>query len=151
MTYSYSFSHELQTEWTWSERYATQAGLDYLTHVIERFDLARDIELGTRVMRVAFDEVAGRWTIETDRGTTYAPKYCVMATGCLSVPYMPKFSGLDRFGGDWCHTGDWPAEGVDFTDKRVAVVGTGSSGVQSIPIIAQQAKHLTVFQRTANF
>jgi cyclohexanone monooxygenase len=152
MTYSYSFSEDLQREWSWSQRYAKQAEiLRYINHVVDRFDLERDIELNTTVNRALCDQGGGRWTIETDRGDAFVAPICVMATGCLSVPHMPKFEGIEDFCGDWYHTADWPEAGVDFVGKHVAVVGTGSSGVQSIPVIAQQAKHLTVFQRTANF
>ncbi len=152
MTYSYSFSDEIQLEWQWSERYAAQAEiLRYIDYVVDRLDMRRDMQFETRVTGAVFDEAAKRWRIETDCGELYAAKYCVMATGCLSIPDPPKFKGLERFRGAWYHTASWPQKGVDFTDLRVGVIGTGSSGVQSIPIIAEQAAHLTVFQRTANY
>jgi cyclohexanone monooxygenase len=151
LDYSYSFSHELQQEWAWSERYASQPEiLRYLEHVADRFDLRRDVQLRTRVTSAAFDEQAGRWEIVTDRGAASA-RFCVLATGCLSVPQAPDLPGLADFQGRQFHTARWPHEGVDFTARRVGVVGTGSSGVQSIPLIARQAAHLFVFQRTPSF
>ncbi|MCB1509616.1 MAG: NAD(P)/FAD-dependent oxidoreductase [Hyphomicrobiaceae bacterium] len=152
MEYSYSFDDDLQQEWHWPERYGTQPEiLRYVNHVAERFDLMRDVELNTRVKTAHFDAATGRWTITTDTGVTATAPYIIMATGNLSTPQKPNFPGLDSFKGEWHHTGLWPPEGVDFTGKRAGIIGTGSSGVQSIPHIAQQAKHLTVFQRTANF
>jgi len=150
--YSYSFSPELDAEWIWSERYASQPELlAYLNYVADRFDLRRDIQLETRVTAAHFDEAANRWTITTDRGETLTARYCVMATGCLSAPNDPSFPGAETFKGPTWHTGRWPKEGVDFTGQTVAVIGTGSSAIQSIPQIAAQAKHVTVFQRTPNF
>jgi cation diffusion facilitator CzcD-associated flavoprotein CzcO len=152
MDYSYSFSEELQQEWHWSERYAAQPEiLAYINHVVDRFDLRRDIEFNTRVIEAVFDEAIGRWSISTDRGERVGAQFCIMATGCLSAAQMPRFPGLETFEGDRYHTGHWPHEGVDFTERRVAVIGTGSSAIQSIPIIAEQAAHLFVFQRTPNF
>jgi cyclohexanone monooxygenase len=152
LEYSYSFSPELDAEWKWSERYATQPELmAYLNHVADRFDLRRDIQLDTRVTTARFDERANRWTIATDRGDTVQARYCVMATGCLSVANEVAFPGADRFEGETYRTSHWPHEGVDFSGKRVAVIGTGSSAIQSIPLIAEQAAQVTVFQRTPNF
>jgi cyclohexanone monooxygenase len=152
LEYSYSFSDELQQEWHWPERYGTQPEiLRYVNHVADRFDLRRDIEFNTRVKQAAFDSRTNTWTVKTDTGKTATARYCIMATGNLSTPRKPNIPGLDGFKGKWYHTGLWPHEGVDFTGLRVGVIGTGSSGVQSIPIIAKQAKHLYVFQRTANF
>jgi len=152
MDYSYSFSDELQQEWCWSERYASQPEiLRYIDHVAERFDLRRDIQLGTRVTGAAFDDGTGRWAIDTDRGDRVSAVFCIMATGCLSDAQLPAIEGRETFAGRWYHTGRWPHEGVDFTGQRVGVIGTGSSAIQSIPIIAQQAAHLFVFQRTPNF
>ncbi|MCH7706952.1 MAG: NAD(P)/FAD-dependent oxidoreductase [Myxococcales bacterium] len=149
--YSYQFSEELQQEWEWSERYATQPEiLRYVEHVAERFDLLPHVELNTRVNSATFDETTGRWSVETDRSVVSA-QFCIMATGCLSSMNTPDFKGLDRFEGSWFHTGRWPHQGVDFTDQRVGMIGTGSSAIQSIPLIAQEASHLTVFQRTANY
>ena len=152
MEYSYSFSDELQQEWHWPERYGTQPEiLKYINHVADRFDLRRDIEFNTRVKEADFDRKTSTWTVTTDKGHTATARFCIMATGNLSTPRKPNYPGLASFEGKWYHTGLWPHEGVDFTGLRVGVIGTGSSGVQSIPIIAKQAKHLYVFQRTANF
>jgi len=150
--YSYSFSPELDAEWVWSERYATQPELlNYLNHVADRFDLRRDIQLETRVLAAVFDETTGRWSVTTDRDQRLSARYCVMATGCLSVPNEPNFPGAETFEGQSWHTGRWPKDGVDFTGQNVAVIGTGSSAIQSIPLIAAQADQVTVFQRTPNF
>jgi len=152
LEYSYSFSPELEQDWHWPERYGTQPQiLEYIEHVADRFDLRKDVTLNTRVQTASFDSTANLWTITIDTGETVSAPYLVMATGNLSTPRVPDFPGLDGFKGDFYHTGLWPHEGVDFTGQRVAVIGTGSSGVQSIPHIAEQAKHLHVFQRTANF
>ncbi|MEK7216732.1 MAG: NAD(P)/FAD-dependent oxidoreductase, partial [Chloroflexota bacterium] len=134
------------------DRYGTQPQiLEYIEHVADRLDLRRDVTLDTRVLTANFDSAANLWTITTDQGDTVSAPYIVMATGNLSTPRVPDFPGLSSFQGESYHTGLWPHEGVDFTGKRVAIIGTGSSGVQSIPYIAEQAKHLHVFQRTANF
>jgi cyclohexanone monooxygenase len=153
MDYSYSFSEELQQEWRWSERYAPQPEiLRYIDHVAERFDLRRDITLSTRIIEAVFDEAAARWILVTDRGDRVSARFCVMATGCLSVPQEPEvIEGSGRFKGEWFQTSRWPHEGVDFSGKRVGIIGTGSSAIQSIPIIAKEAAHLFVFQRTPNF
>ena len=149
--YSYQFSEELQQEWDWSERYASQPEiLRYLNHVADRFALRPDIQLNTRVRAAHFDEAAQRWSIETADARISA-KYCIMATGCLSSTNIPAFNGLDSFAGAYYHTGNWPHEGVDFTAKRVGVIGTGSSAIQAIPVIAKESEHLFVFQRTANY
>jgi cyclohexanone monooxygenase len=150
--YSFSFDEELELEWEWTERYASQPELlKYANHVADRFDLNRDIQLKTRVTSARFDEASKRWNVETDKGDKVSAKFVVMATGCLSVPKEPDLPGLKNFKGPSYHTGRWPHEGVDFTGKRVAVIGTGSSAIQSIPQIARQASQLTVFQRTPNF
>ena len=152
MQYSYQFSPELQQEWRWSERYAAQPEiLTYANHVADRFDLRRDIQLETRVLKATFDEAANRWTLETSDGKTTNAQVCIMATGCLSSTNTPKFKGLDSFKGPTYHTGNWPHEKVDFTGRTVAMIGTGSSAIQSIPLIAAEAEHLTIFQRTANY
>ena len=152
MEYSYSFDPDLEQEWKWPERYGTQPEiLRYIDHVVERFDLMRDVELNTRIIKANFNEGSGLWTLTTEAGKTVTAPYCIMATGTLSTPKKPELPGIDNFEGDWYHTGLWPKEGVDFTGKRVGIIGTGSSGVQSIPHLAAQAKELTVFQRTANF
>ena len=150
--YSYQFDEALQQEWDWSERYAAQPELlRYANHVADRFDLRRDIEFDARVVRAAFDEAQERWVIETNRGARLTATYCIMATGCLSAPNLPQLTGLETFQGACYHTGCWPHEEVSFAGKRVAVIGTGSSAVQSIPIIAAQADAIIVFQRTANY
>ena len=152
LEYAYTFSHELDEDWRWSERYSTQPELlRYFEHVADRFDLKRDIRFETRVTAATFDEDANRWTIVSDRGDRVSAKFCVMATGVLSVTKDPDFPGVETFAGKSYHTGRWPHEGVDFSGQRVAVVGTGSSAIQTIPQIAAQAAHLTVFQRTANY
>jgi cyclohexanone monooxygenase len=149
--YSYQFDPALEQEWDWSERYAAQPELlRYARHVADRFDLRRDIEFNSRIRTARFDAARRDWVVESDRGRTTA-RFCIMATGCLSSPNLPSFKGLESFKGDRYHTGNWPHENVDFTGKRVAVIGTGSSAVQSIPIIARQARHLFVFQRTPNY
>ena len=152
LQYSYSFSEELQQEWVWTERYPSQAEIQrYINHVADRFALWSDIQLQTRVTAAQFDEAAQRWAVRTDCGDRVSARFVIMATGCLSAARVPDIKGLSSFGGRWFHTGDWPKEGVDFTGLRVGVVGTGSSGIQAIPVIAQQAAHLHVFQRTPNF
>ena len=155
MEYSYQFSKELQQDWHWTERYSPQAEiLAYVNHVTDRFGLRDGIQFDTRVERATFDEASSRWLVETvhgDRRDRVSARFCVMATGCLSSANTPDFEGRDDFAGATYHTGRWPHEGVDFTGQRVGVIGTGSSGIQSIPIIAEEAAHLTVFQRTPNY
>lgn len=150
--YSYSFSEELEQEWRWSERYATQPEiLRYINHVADRFDLRRDVHLHQRMTRAVWDEAAGRWSVHTEAGARWNARYLVMATGQLSTTKNPELPGQEEFSGEIHHTARWPHEPVDFTGKRVGIIGTGSSGMQMIPIVAQQAAHLTVFQRTPNF
>ena len=152
LEYSYSFDEQLQQDWKWPERYGTQPEiLKYINHVADRFDLRRDVQLNTRIASAVFDGAANQWILRTRDGEEIHARYCVMAAGNLSTPRVPDFKGIETFKGRWYHSGLWPHAGVDFTELRVGVIGTGSSGVQMIPIIAQQAKHLTVFQRTANF
>jgi cyclohexanone monooxygenase len=152
MQYSYSFSNELQQEWEWSERYAPQPEiLKYANHVADRFNLRSDIQLDTRVDQAVFDERANTWSVTTSDGKTVNAKFVVLATGCLSNARMPDIKGLADFKGKVYHTGHWPHEPVDFKGLRVGVIGTGSSAIQSVPVIAEQASQLTVFQRTANF
>ena len=152
MQYAYSFSPELEQEWVWSEKYATQPEiLRYAQHVAERFDLRRDIEFDTTVDSAVFDESNHQWRIETSEGRTISANFCVMATGCLSTTNTPHFEGLDSFKGAIYHTGNWPHETVDFSGEKVGVIGTGSSAIQAIPLIAKQAKHLYVFQRTPHY
>jgi cation diffusion facilitator CzcD-associated flavoprotein CzcO len=150
--YSYQFSAELQQEWEWTERFATQPEiLRYLNHVADRFDLRRDVQFGTRVEAATYDEPANQWTVRTADGTEVTAHFVIMATGCLSSANLPRFPGLESFAGQIYHTGGWPHAGVDFSGQRVGVIGTGSSGVQSIPVIAEQADELYVFQRTAAY
>ena len=150
--YSYSFDKDLEQEWDWTEIMAAQPEiLEYANHVADRFELRKDIQFQTRVDSAVFDENSNRWTVVTEGGQTYTARFCVMATGCLSVPNTPRIDGQDNFAGSVYHTGNWPEGGVDFSDAAVGIIGTGSSGIQSIPVIAEQAKHLTVFQRTPNY
>lgn len=159
MEYSYGFSEDLEQAWVWSERYAPQPEiLRYINHVADRFDLRDDIQLNTKVLSAHYIEAgassgadAGRWRITTDDGEIWTGAFCIMATGCLSSTNTPDIPGLDTFAGEMHHTSRWPHEGVDFAGKRVGVIGTGSSGIQSVPVIAESAQHLTVFQRTANY
>jgi cation diffusion facilitator CzcD-associated flavoprotein CzcO/acetyl esterase/lipase len=150
--YSYSFDPGLDRDWEWSEKYATQAEiLAYLEHVADRYDLRRDIRFSTRVESATWDDPGRRWRLRTDRGDGLTCRFYVMAGGCLSLPKTPDIEGAGRFRGEVYWTSRWPHEGVDLTGKRVAVIGTGSSGIQCIPLIAAQASRLTVFQRTPNF
>lgn len=151
-SYSYYFSKELVQEWNWTERYPQQPEImRYLNHVADRFDLRRDIQLDTRVKSAHYEAQHNRWQITTEAGEVFHCTYFITAVGCLSSANVPKIAGLNDFAGDWYHTGQWPHEGVDFTGKRVGVVGTGSTGIQAIPVIAAQCRELTVFQRTANY
>ena len=150
--YWYTFSPELMREWEWSERYPGQAEImRYLNFVADKFDLKRSIQFNTRVTAAEYDESANRWRVRTENGETHTAKFLITAVGCLSTANVPDFPGLKDFKGDWYHTGQWPHEGVDFTGKRVGMIGTGSTGIQAAPVIAASAKHLTVFQRTANY
>ena len=152
MAYSYSFSEELEQDWVWTERYASQPEiLKYARHVAERFDLKKDIRFNTRVLKAIFDENNHLWSVTTSNNETFNARFVIMALGCLSSPHLPSIPGLDTFKGNCYHTGFWPHEKVDFTGETVGVIGTGSSATQAIPLIAKKAKHLTVFQRTANF
>jgi cation diffusion facilitator CzcD-associated flavoprotein CzcO len=152
LDYSYSFDPQLEQEWQWTEKYPTQPEiLRYADHVADRFDLRRDIRFETRVESTVWDDAAQRWTVRTDRGDVVSAQFVVHASGCLSIWKKPEVPGLESFRGPWYHTARWPHEGVDFTGQRVGVIGTGSSAIQSIPLIAEQAADLTVFQRTPNF
>ena len=152
MEYSYSFSSELQQEWDWSEVMAGQPEiLEYAGHVADRFNLRPDINFDTRVISAVYDEANQCWSITTDKNQNYQSRYCIMATGCLSVTNTPEIKGANDFSGPIYHTGKWPHEGVDFTDVSVGIIGTGSSGIQAIPVIAENAQHLTIFQRTPNY
>ena len=152
MSYSYSFSAELEREWLWTERYATQAEiLRYLQHVVQRFELRPLIRFRTRLAHARLDDSGARWHLRTATGELLTARFLVMATGCLSEPRLPPIPGLGDFQGRIYQTSRWPHEQIDFSAQRVAVLGTGSSAIQCIPLIAAQAAHLTVFQRTANF
>jgi len=152
MFYSYQFDDALQQEWNWTERYPAQPEiLIYARHVADRFDLKRDIVFETKVTDAVWDDDDTAWTVTTDAGDTYTARFLITAVGCLSAPNVPKIEGLDKFQGELYQTGRWPHEEVDFTGKGVAIIGTGSSAIQAIPVIAEKAKHLYVFQRTANY
>jgi cation diffusion facilitator CzcD-associated flavoprotein CzcO len=152
LLYSYTWSDDLQAEWRWSEKYAPQPEiLAYANHVADRYDLRGAYLFDTRVTTAIFDETRQRWTIETDRGDRIEARFCIMATGCLSVPREPDIAGAANFKGETYVTGRWPHEPVDFTGKRVAMIGTGSSSIQSMPLIAAQASQVYVFQRTPNY
>ncbi|MDF1791266.1 MAG: NAD(P)/FAD-dependent oxidoreductase [Thalassobaculaceae bacterium] len=151
-SYSYYFSDELLKEWQWSERYPQQPEIvRYLNYVADKLDLKRDIQFETSATAARYDEKANLWRVETDTGETVSAKYLITAVGCLSSANVPDIPGRDSFKGQWYHTGQWPHEGVDFTGKRVGQIGTGSTGIQAVPVIAETAKTLTVFQRTANY
>ena len=152
MQYSYSFSDELQQDWSWTERYAAQPEiLHYANHVADRFDLRRDILFETRVTAADYDDHAALWTLRTDQRRAIRARFCVMATGCLSAGRLPDIPGRDAFAGRSFHTSDWPRDPIDFAGQRVGVIGTGSSAIQAIPILAEQAAELVIFQRTPNY
>jgi cation diffusion facilitator CzcD-associated flavoprotein CzcO len=151
-TYGYLFSKELFDEWEWQEHFAGQPEIErYLNHVIGRFDLRRDMRFGVTVTSAVWDELSATWRVTTDDGSTTAARFLVSATGVLSVPYLPDVPGRDVFRGEQHHTGRWPAEPVDFTGKRVAVIGTSSSGVQVVSAVVDQVESLAVYQRSANW
>jgi cation diffusion facilitator CzcD-associated flavoprotein CzcO len=149
LEYSFGFSPELEQEWNWPEVFSAQTDiLRYANHVADRFDLRSDMQFNTRVVRADYLEDEHLWRLSTEQGEQFEAPFCVMATGCLSVPNTPNLPGAESFAGQVLHTGLWPKEPVDLSDKRVGIIGTGSSGVQAIPELAKQAEHLTVFQRT---
>ena len=151
-SYCYSFSEELTREWEWSERYPGPPEiLRYLDHVADRFDLKRDIRFDTRVTSAHYDDAANLWRVSTAAGEAFAAQFLITAVGCLSSANIPSIPGLETFAGRWHHTGRWPHEDVDFRSKRVGLIGTGSTGIQAAPVIAETAAHLLVFQRTANY
>jgi len=151
-SYSYYFDDDLVREWEWSERYPAQPEiLRYLNHVADRYRLRPDIRLNTRVTAARYDASSNRWLVDTDAGERFSVQFLITAVGCLSAANIPDIPGLSDFAGRWYHTGEWPHEGVDFTGKRVGLIGTGSTGIQAAPVIAESAAHLTVFQRTANY
>ena len=152
MQYSYSFDAELQQEWHWPEKFSAQPDiLAYANHVADRFDLRKDIDFDVEVKAAHFNETTRRWRIETDKKDKITAQFLVMATGCISTAQTPNIEGLDNYQGNTYHTGNWPHEKIDFTGQRIAVIGTGSSGIQAIPVLAEEAAHVTVFQRTPNY
>ena len=152
MQYSYSFDEDLQQEWPWPEKFSAQPDiLAYANHVTDRFELRRHIDFNIEVNAAHFESGRRRWKIKTDSGERLTAKYFIMATGCISTAQTPKLNGLASYRGNTYHTGSWPHEKVDFTGERIAVIGTGSSGIQTIPVLAEEAAHVTVFQRTPNY
>ena len=150
--YVFTFDKQMLQEWEWTERYPEQPEiLRYLEYVAKRHDLKRNMQFNTKVTSAEFDEKTNLWTVHTDKGEAVTARYVIAAVGSLSTYNIPKFKGIEKFKGQWYHTNQFPKNGVDFTGKRVGIVGTGATAVQAIPEIAQQAKHLTVFQRTANY
>jgi cation diffusion facilitator CzcD-associated flavoprotein CzcO len=151
-TYAYLFSKDLFKEWEWQEHFSAQPEIErYLNYVVDRFDLRDHLQLDAKVISARYDESSGTWTVQADDGSETRARILVAATGILSVPYFPAVPGRENFRGESHHTGLWPTTPVDFAGKRVAVIGTGSSGVQLIPVIAREAASLTVYQRTANW
>jgi cyclohexanone monooxygenase len=149
LEYSYGFSPELEQEWDWPEVFSAQEDiLQYANHVADRFNLRECMRFNTRVVSVEYREAANVWSLATESGDSFEAPYCVMATGCLSVPNTPELPGADTFSGEVYHTGRWPKDPVDLAGKSVGIIGTGSSGVQAIPELAKQAAELVVFQRT---
>ena len=152
MEYSFSFSKEVEQQWSWTERYASQPELlRYFDYVANKFDLRKDIQFDTRVVSIVWDDAKERWRIKTDQGDTVRVRFCVLATGLLSAPKRLEFPGLGTFKGGRYATARWPHAPVDFSGQRVGIIGTGSSGVQAIPYLAEEASHLTVFQRTPSY
>ena len=150
--YSYGFSQELEQEWRWSERYARQPEiLSYIRHVVDRFDLRKDIHFGTRVVAATYDETRGCWLVRAEDGREWRARLLMLCMGQLSTTKRPQYPGQDRFAGETYHSGEWPRHVVEYTGKRVGIIGTGSSGMQMTPVIAPQCAHLSVFQRTPNY
>ena len=150
--YCYSFNKEIEQEWEWSERYPEHPEIRrYLNFVADRLDLRRDVQLETTVTAASFDDATNLWTVHTTGGDVFHATFLITAVGCLSTANVPRFKGLETFKGQWYHTGSWPHEGVDFTGMRVGQIGTGSTGIQAAPVLAEQSRHLTIFQRTANY
>lgn len=150
--YSYYFSEELLKEWTWSERYPGHAEIrKYINFVADKFDLKKNILFNEKVINAEFNDSSNKWNLATSNKNHFQAKFLIAAVGCLSNTNIPKIKGLDTFEGKYYHTGNWPKTGVSFTDKKVGQIGTGSTGIQAVPVIAAEAKHLTVFQRTANY
>ena len=152
MQYSYSFDEDLQQEWHWPEKFSAQSDiLAYARHVTDCFNLRDGIDFNTTVVSARYDEAARTWCVETNRGEQVVARFVIMATGCISTAQVPDIPGWEEYRGNTYHTGEWPHQKVDFTGQRIAVIGTGSSGIQAIPLLAREADHLTVFQRTANY
>ena len=152
LEYSFGFDTDLEQEWVWTEHFASQPEIErYLNHIADRYDLRCDVRLGTGVTAASFDEATNTWIVETDAGESIRARFCIMATGGLSAPNRPNYPGIDRFEGTIVQTSLWPEEGVELEGKRIGIVGTGSSGVQAVPELAEVAAHLTVFQRTPAF
>lgn len=152
MQYSYSFDEKLQQDWHWPEKFSAQPDiLAYANHVADRFDLRKDIDFDTEVTSAHYDANRSKWIAKTSKGEQVSARFFIMATGCISTAQIPEFDGLHDYSGETYHTGNWPHEEIDFSGQRLAVIGTGSSGIQSIPVLAEEAKHLTVFQRTPNY
>ena len=150
--YGFTFSEELSKEWSWSERYPEQPEImRYINHVADKFDLKRSIRFNTRVTAAHYNEADNLWEVRTQAGERFTAQFLITAVGCLSAANVPRIPGLDSFGGSWYHTGQWPPEGVDFAGKRVGLIGTGSTGIQCAPVIAETAAHLTVFQRSPTY
>jgi cation diffusion facilitator CzcD-associated flavoprotein CzcO len=150
--YCLSLDKEIRNEWEYSERFPEQSEIqEYQRFVADELGLWKDIEFETEVTAATFDESAGTWEVDTDDGSTYATQFFIPAVGCLSTPYVPDFDGRDDYEGEWYHTAKWPQDGIDFSGKRVGIVGTGSTGIQTIPRVAERAEHFTVFQRTPNY
>ena len=150
--YCFTFSEDLYLGWQWSERYPEQPEIvQYMNYAADKLDLKKDIQFETRVTAAEWDDTAGLWHVRTNPSGEYTARFLITAVGCLSAANVPEFPGRDSFKGEWYHTGHWPHEGVDFAGKRVGLIGTGSTGVQATPVIAEQAAHLTVFQRTPNY
>ncbi|WP_255197634.1 flavin-containing monooxygenase [Halorarius litoreus] len=150
--YCYDWCDDVQEEWEWTERYPHQPEIqDYISFVAESHDLYKDIEFETKVTSATFDEDSGIWEIETEDGSSYTTQYFIPAVGNLSKPFIPDFDGLEDFEGTWYHTSSWPADGVDMEGKTVGLIGTGSTGIQTMPHLAEESEHLKVFQRTPNW
>ena len=151
-SYSYYFDKELLEEWQWSERYPGHTEVvRYLNYAADKLNLKRDIQFNSKVSSAHYSQEKNKWVVKTEQGQEFECTYLITAVGCLSSTNIPKFPGLDSFEGEWYHTGQWPHDGVNFNGKRVGQVGTGSTGIQAIPVIAETADHLTIFQRTANY
>ena len=149
MEYSYGFDEDLQQEWHWPEYFSAQPDLErYANHVADRFNLREPVRFANPVKSLRFDEATNHWHVHAERGDHVISRYVIAATGSLSVPNTPPWPGRETFHGNIYHTARWPKDNVDFSGQRLGFIGTGSSGIQATPIIADQAKQLTIFQRT---